>query len=332
MSARADLPLVSVVVETVTVAYDEGRPGSLADELESSLAGLAPQTYPSDLIDALVVIAADVPTSVAQQVTRRYPFARLVEAPISNYFAAKNAGARSARGPVIAMLDADCVPDTAWLERLVSRFDDPGVAVVAGRTRYADRSLWMRALSVPSFGYILAARSGEASGFNLNNVAFRADVLRDYPLDERIPRNGGCNLLYRQLRASGKKIVYEPRATTAHGVDDVRGLRVLKKHFSRGYDGVVVYRIDDTLALRGTRVFRRSGVAATFAITAWRVLRDWSFIVRHRRQIGIPGAATPYFGAVALATRLVELAGMLRAIADPRAARPGRREMLTPLD
>jgi glycosyltransferase involved in cell wall biosynthesis len=312
-----------VVVETVTVGYDVGRQGSLADALESSLDGLARQTYPSDLIDAVVVIDADVPPSMAQQVTRRFPFVRLVEAPISNYFAAKNAGARAARGPVVATLDADCVPDTAWLARLVARLDDPAVAVVAGRTRYADRSLWMRALSVPSFGYILAARSGEASGFNVNNVAFRADVLRDYPLDERIPRNGGCNLLYHQLRAAQKKIVYEPRATTAHGTDDVRGLRVLKKHFSRGYDGVVVYRIDDTLALRGTSVFRRSGVGATFAITAWRVLRDWSFIVRHRRQIGIPGAATPYFGAVALAMRLIELAGMLRALADPRAGASG---------
>jgi cellulose synthase/poly-beta-1,6-N-acetylglucosamine synthase-like glycosyltransferase len=322
MSAQADLPLVSVVVETVTAGYDEGRPGSLADELERSLDGLACQTYPSDLIDAVVVIGPDVAPSVAEQVTQRFPLVRLVEAPISNYFTAKNVGARTARGHLIAMLDADCVPDTAWLERLVSRFD-PDVAVVAGRTRYADRSLWMRALSVPSFGYILAARSGEASGFNVNNVAFRAEVLREYPLDERIPRNGACNLLYHQLRAAGKKIVYEPRATTAHGIDDVRGLRVLKKHFSRGYDGVVVYRVDDTPTLRGTSVFRRFGLGATFAITAWRVLRDWSFIVRHRRQIGIPGAATPYFGAVALATRLIELAGMLRALADPRAGASG---------
>ena len=322
MSAQADLPLVSVVIETVTAGYDEGRPGSLADELERSLDGLASQTYPSDLIDAVVVIGTGVPPSVADEITRRFPLVRLVEAPISNYFAAKNAGARTARGQVIAMLDADCVPDSAWLERFVSRFE-PGVAVVAGRTRYADRSLWMRALSVPSFGYILEARSGEASGFNVNNVAFRADVLRDHPLDERIPRNGGCNLLYHQLRAAGRKIVYEPRATTAHGIDDVRGLRVLRKHFSRGYDGVVVYRIDDSLALRGTSVFRRSGLGATFAITAWRVLRDWSFIVRHRRQIGIPGPATPYFGAVALATRLIELAGMLRALADPRAGVSG---------
>jgi cellulose synthase/poly-beta-1,6-N-acetylglucosamine synthase-like glycosyltransferase len=323
VSARADLPLVSVVMETVTVGYDEGRPGSLADELEGSLHGLARQSYPSGLIEALVVVGADVPSSVAEHVTRRFPFVRLVVTPISNYLAAKNAGGRTARGRIVAMLDADCVPGAEWLERLVSRFDDPGVAVVAGRTRYADRSLWMRALSVPSFGYILAARSGEASGFNLNNVAFRAGVLRDHPLEERIPRNGGCSLLYHELRAAEKKIVYEPLATTAHGIEDVRGLRVLKKHFTRGYDGVVAYRIDDARALRGTRIFRRFGFGATFVITAWRLVRDWSFIVRHRRQIGIPGAATPYFGAVALATRLIELAGMLRALADPRAGASG---------
>jgi hypothetical protein len=176
----------------------------------------------------------------------------------------------------------------------------------------------MRALSVPSFGYILESRAGGASGFNLNNVAFRADVIREHPLDERIPRNGGCNLLYHQLRAAGKEIVYEPGATTVHGVDDIRGLNVFAKHYSRGYDGIILYRLDDGFALRGTRVFRRFGVVGAAVITAGRVLRDWTFMARYRRQVGVPALAAPYFGAVTLATRAIEFAGMLGAIADSR--------------
>jgi len=37
-------------------------------------------------------------------------------------------------------------------------------------------------------------------------------------------------------------------------------------------------------------------------------------MLRHRRQIGIPLVALPYFGAVAVMTRLIELAGGLKAV------------------
>jgi hypothetical protein len=44
-------------------------------------------------------------------------------------------------------------------------------------------------------------------------------------------------------------------------------------------------------------------------------------MLRHRRQIGIRFIALPYFGAVAVTTRLVELAGGLRAIVASRSSR-----------
>ena len=331
MSGTRDLPLVSVVTETVTVRPDPDRPGSLADELMQALGGLARQTYPCELIDPVVVVGTDVPAGTAGEIARRFPAVRVVETPASNYFAAKNAGARAALGPVVAMLDADCEPQPDWLERLVSGFDTD-TAVVAGRTRYTGGSLWMRALSIPSFGHILETRSGGASGFNLNNVAFRNHVLREHPLEERIPRNGGCNLLYHELRAAGERVVYEPRAITAPGVDDVRGSRFVAKHFSRGYDGIVAYRLDEASVLRGTRSIRRFGVAAALAITGRRILRDWFVMARHRRQLDIPVRSAPFFAVVTSGTRLIELAGMARALADPRLRPAGRRESASPLN
>jgi hypothetical protein len=214
-------------------------------------------------------------------------------------------------GDIIALLDGDCQPAPDWLEALLAPFE-PGVAAVGGCTRYTGSSWAAWTFSVPDFAYVLSDEKASASGFNINNLAFRRGVLLAHPFDTRIPRNGGCYFLFHQLRAEGAHVLYEHRAVVAHGLD-IRGLGFVRKHFDRGYDGVLVYDLDDGCVLRGTRLFRRVGAVALVAIGGRRIFVDWLRLLRHRRQIGIPIIALPYFGAVALGTRLIELTGGLTA-------------------
>jgi cellulose synthase/poly-beta-1,6-N-acetylglucosamine synthase-like glycosyltransferase len=309
-------PLVSVVVETVTPRDEVVSDGPLAEELSGALAEMPRQTYPSDLIETIVVVDEGVPEAERQEIVRRFPSVRLVEAPAMNYFAAKNAGAAAAHGEIVALIDGDCVPAADWLERLVARFER-GVDAVAGQSRYVGEALLWRTLSVPGLGYVLEDESGSATGFNLNSVAFRREVIREHPLDARIRRHGGCYLLYNQLRADGARIVYEPRARTVHGIDGLKGLGAVRKHFGRGYDAVTVYRLDDRGVLRGTRPFRRFGGAALVAITANRILGDWRRLARRRHQIGFRPAALPYLALVIVPIRLLELAGSIAALVAP---------------
>jgi glycosyltransferase involved in cell wall biosynthesis len=302
-------PTVSIVIETITARFDSTT-GSLPDDVAATLEGVTRQSYPRDRIETIVVIDHEVADEVAKALRTRYPDVKFVPSDASNYFAAKNAGAAASSGEVIALLDGDCVPSPDWLEVLLSRLVD-GVDVVAGCTRYEGASMTAKTFSIPDFAYVLADEDG-ASGFNINNVAFRREVLLTHPFDERIRRNGGCYFLFHQLRAAEARVVYEPRARVAHGLD-IRGLGFIRKHFDRGYDGAIVYRLDDQAVLRGTRLVRRGGAAALIAIYGRRLVVDWIRMLRHRRQIGIPLVALPYFGAVAATTRSIELAGALTA-------------------
>lgn len=312
-------PCVSVVIETVT-AREGGEAGPLADGLAGALDALGRQTWPQELIERIVVIDAEVAEADAGEIRRRYPAVKLVSSPASNYLAAKNAGAAAAAGDIVALLDADCVPADDWLEALLSPFEH-GVAAVGGRTRYAGGSWAARTFSVPDFAYVLAEEDGVASGFVINNVAFRREVLLAHPFEARIRRDGGCYLLFHQLRAEGARILIEPRAVVEHA-PDVSGLGFARKHFKRGYDGVAVYRLDARGVLRGTRLLRRLGPTALLPITGRRIVTDWLRLVRHRRRIGIPGLAVPYFGAVAVVTRFVELAGGLAAFISRGSSSP----------
>jgi len=306
-------PLVSVVIETITVR-EHSADGRLVEKVLPTLAAVRGQHYPSDRIETIVVLDDDARED-APELQRRYPFVTLAFASRSNYFAAKNAGAVSARGDIVALLDADCTPGPDWLETLVSGFT-PGVDVVAGRTRYTGGSLTARTFSVPDFGNVVATPGGAASGFNLNNVAFRRELLLAHPLDARVRRNGGCYVLYHELRARGARIVYEPRAMVAHDLD-VGGVGFVKKHFERGFDGTNVYRIDERDVLRGTQVYRRFGAPGLVALVGRRIVLDWARLIRDRRQLGISVFTVPYFAGVVLTIRLIELAGGLTAVVHP---------------
>lgn len=300
---------VSVVIETVSAREDTNE--SLADAMRNTLDAIARQTVAPDEI--VIVFDDQVGRADADEVRRLCPHATFATSGAqSNYFAAKNAGAAAAAGDIVALLDGDVVPAPDWLEMLLARFA-PGVGCVAGRVRYTGGTAAARMLSVPDFALVGEEDGGTSTGLHLNNVAFRRDVLLRHPLDARIRRNGGCYLLFNQLRAAGVRVVYEARARTTHGFRGAR--RLIRMEFERGYDAVGVYRLDDAGVLRGTRWFRRLGGLALFGIAARRIAIDSMRMVRQRRQIGVAAFALPYFCALIATVRLLELAGGLRACA-----------------
>src|SRR4051812_48386246 len=116
---------VSVVIPTYR------RP----DLLGRCLAALAAQDFDPSAYELLVAddAASDATRKQVEALTA-HPAVRYV--PVTGPHgpaAARNAGWRAARGPVIAFTDDDCIPDRGWLAAGVGVLErDPELAAVTG--------------------------------------------------------------------------------------------------------------------------------------------------------------------------------------------------------
>jgi glycosyltransferase involved in cell wall biosynthesis len=102
-----------------------------ASRLPRVLGALAQQTAPAELFEVIVV--DDGSTDGTADLARADGGVRLLRAPAQGHqAAARNHGAAEARGPVLAFLDADCVPHADWIERGLAELDAHEADLLAG--------------------------------------------------------------------------------------------------------------------------------------------------------------------------------------------------------
>jgi glycosyltransferase involved in cell wall biosynthesis len=110
-----------------------------AERLEECLRALEGQTYPGQLYE-VVVVDNDSEESVGP-IVARYNHARSIHESRPGSYAARNAGLAHARGEVIALTDADCLPASDWIEKGVARLTRGGRrSVIAGRVEIFPRT------------------------------------------------------------------------------------------------------------------------------------------------------------------------------------------------
>ncbi len=119
MSTRG-CPLVSVVVPF----------RSREEHIETCIRGLLAQDYPADRLELIFVDNAS--TDGSSDIVRRFQSVILITEPTVGAYAARNTGARRARGDVIAFTDSDCVADRAWVRRLAEALEDHTTQVAVG--------------------------------------------------------------------------------------------------------------------------------------------------------------------------------------------------------
>ncbi|MEG4817606.1 glycosyltransferase [Microcoleus sp. K5-D4] len=207
------LPQVSVVVPVYNGEMD------LPELIES----LRSQTYPPHRVEYLLVdnnsrdrTSAIIETAAKlDQITIRH----LTENQIQSSYAARNKGICASTGEIIAFTDADCRPESDWLENLVKPFVDLEIGISAGEIlalpgktileQHADRQNTLsqkHTLAHPFCPY------GQTA-----NLAVRRLVLQQIGLFRPYLTSGGdADLCWRILRETSYKMYFAENAIVRH--------------------------------------------------------------------------------------------------------------------
>ena len=214
--------MISVVVPTCD------RPAAL----RRCLAALARQEEELD-----VVVVDDGRSGAAVDA----PGARVLRAAGRGPAAARNLGARAARGSVICFTDDDCAPAPGWAQRLATACATGGAA--AGTT-IADPTAGAPAAAAQLLANTLMLTSRDAASGGLRfaptcNLACHAETFAALPFDESFPLAAGEDRDWcARLVASGGVLRHVPEAVVLHRPRlGVRGLVRQQLRYGRGAVG-----------------------------------------------------------------------------------------------
>ena len=206
------------------------------------LKALSRQTYPADLMEVLIVDnGSEPPIDTLEQ----YSFpVRVVECGTPGSYAARNVGAKLAYGNVLAFTDADCIPQTDWIEAGLRILRKGGNGCLVGG------EVIITAPSVRSGVGLYQHLAGfqqrqniERKGFSVtaNLICTREQFSRVGPFDERLLSGGDREWSWRAGRAGLQLIFAEdaivqtaPRASLKAAIRQTRrvtaGRYLLRSH------------------------------------------------------------------------------------------------------
>jgi glycosyltransferase involved in cell wall biosynthesis len=200
-------PLISVVVPT------RDRPQALRRCIDA----LAAQS----VLDRLEVVVVDDGSLAAEEVATvvaRLARARLIRRSGGGPAAARNAGARAARGSLLCFTDDDCAPRLDWVERLVVALQQ-GADAAAGTTTLSQVGALAEASDLVAHALAgVPPHDGSDLLFAAsNNIACTRSVFDSVPFDESYPSAAGEDREWcARLTATGFALRSAPDACVVH--------------------------------------------------------------------------------------------------------------------
>ena len=308
-------PAVSVVVVS---DYAGGQARSW-NGLRAVLAALARQDFeePAEfLLSECSALAGEIPADLAELL----PSLRIVLSPASSSYELKNEGVRRASAGIVALIDADCVPDRAWLRRLVEALRrQPDAAAVSGRTVYAGRSLTERVLALLSRSYLDPGRAGATRFISNNNAGFRRSVLRMHPL----PVDAGpfaARLQSQAVLRGGGRLLFEPGMRVVHEFEGWPLEADIRRNL--GYSAVLTRLRDGSLPHAW---LTRLGYASIPLFFGGKIVDSFWNCIRCAPLYGVRRFELAAAFAFAVVVHAMEIPGMVAAFRGRKLAATGYR-------
>ncbi len=187
--------------------------------LDACLAALQTQTLSRERYEILVVDDGSIDRTADIACTHNV---RLIQQSNSGPALARNRGAREAVGDLLLFTDADCVPASDWMERMIVPFSDSEIVGVKGTYRTRQTALVSRFVQQEYEGkYLRMARRDTIDFIDTYSAAYRRDVfLANEGFDGSFPTASVEDQEFSfRLARKGYKMVFVPDAVVYHHHD-----------------------------------------------------------------------------------------------------------------
>lgn len=166
--------------------------------------------------------SADGSAAIAQHFAAAHPHTiQLLEEGTPGAYAARNAGLRVARAPLIALTDADCIADPNWLRSIQDGMEDPQIGALVGHCRYPqEASLGLRLLGAyenAKTRYVIEKCPPAHHFAYANNMAVRASIFEKLGGFKEWKRAADSELVHRLAASELElRLAYRPSMRITH--------------------------------------------------------------------------------------------------------------------
>ncbi|GCF08015.1 glycosyltransferase family 2 protein [Dictyobacter arantiisoli] len=177
---------------------------------ENMLQKLQQQTYPSDLIEIILVGAGSGPLATrygAKALETKYNICYPGEA--------RNIGAHAATGTYLLFLDDDCEPAPDWIAQNVAALTDPDIKAVGGQIVGKSNAFFSRCVDFSRFGFYQNNQARETIICSAS-MGVPAQIFKEVKgFNETLRSEEDIDFCFRLLE-KGYKTLYQPAIKVTH--------------------------------------------------------------------------------------------------------------------
>jgi glycosyltransferase involved in cell wall biosynthesis len=191
-----------------------------------------------------IIVVDDGSTDKTKEIVEKFKAVRLIEQAHRGPAAARNLGAKNAKGDMLFFIDADCRADANWVLEMGRSFEDKTISGVQGRYKTEQKGLVARFVQLEiEDRYDRMKKHGRIDFIGSYSAGYRKEAFaRCGGFDESFTTASGEDPeLSFKLSRSGHKMVFNDSAIVYHNHAASLGA-YLRQKFWRAYWRVLLYR------------------------------------------------------------------------------------------